>query len=196
MQQIVKLSAPFATEADVLVYADSDCAFIRPFTVNHVIRDEAVRLLRIPGDGRYETHFRWHRRAAQLLGLPPKDYFGSDYIAPLVSWRRDLVLRLHARLQDIAGRAWQVPLCRGLHFSEYILYGIFVEHVLEPPTGHWFDAESLCRVAWSGQIGNDEDLVAFFASIKPQQVAIQIQSNLGIEASRYESLLHQIQNGG
>jgi hypothetical protein len=190
MQQITKVAAAATLDSDVVVFADSELVFVRPFEAPHVHRDGQVRLYRRPGDGQRPSHERWHRRAGRLLGLPETEYFGADYIGPLVSWRRANALKLIERIEAMAGKTWQIPLCRSLHLSEYILYGVFCEHVLGEQSEHYYDSARLCHVAWRGQVANDDELQRFLRGVEAHHLAVLIQSNLGIPVERYERLLH------
>jgi len=194
MQQIVKLCVPLATDADVLVFADSDVTFIRPFGLSNVVREERVRLHRIPGAGREPGHLRWNRKAAELLGLPQRDYFGYDYIGQLVSWRRENVLQLHRRLETIGGRGWHHILCNTLHFAEYILYGVFVEHVLGEQSDHYFDPEDLCHCSWHYRISKNRQLEDFLKQVKDRHVAVLVQSHLNLNSKNYGQLLQALCN--
>lgn len=50
------------------------------------------------------------------------------------------------------GADWRITLARTPHFAEYILYGIFVEHVLAlEKAGHVADGESLSLTRWQGE---------------------------------------------
>ena len=176
-----------AVDADVLIFADSDVTFIRPFGPSHVVKEGRVRLHRIPGAGRGPGHLRWNRKAAELLGLSQQDYFGYDYIGQLVSWRRENVLQLHRRLETIGGGDWYHILCNTLHFAEYILYGVFVEHVLGEQSGHYFDSEDLCHCSWHYNISNNRQLEDFLKQVKDRHVAVLVQSHLNFAADTVAS---------
>lgn len=191
VQQVIKLSLPAAVETPVLIFADSDVVFVKPFGSDNVIRNDRVRLHRVPGHGTKPFHLRWHRSAARLLGLPPTDHHGSDYITQLVSWRREYVLALQRRLEEVSRRDWRRQLCGTLHFSEYILYGVFVEHVLGDAACHYWDAQELCHCSWHWhrRIENEAELGRFLSRMEPQHVAVLVQSNLGLSVDRYSHLL-------
>ncbi len=78
MQQIVKLSSDAATNADIIVFADSDLVFVAPLTMDHLTKGNRARLYLRPGETRDSAkHRAWHSAAARLLGLPSNDYFGA-----------------------------------------------------------------------------------------------------------------------
>ena len=181
IQQMTKLSVPLCDDAEVFVFADSDVRFIRPFGAAHIVKDARVRLHRLPGLGQGPRHRLWNRQAAEMLGIPPKEYFGNDYIGQLVSWRRDHSLALLARIEQVANRDWRKVLCRTLHFAEYVLYGVYVETMFsEGESGHWFDDHDLCHCSWHYCIETEADIIDFVAKLQPHHIAVLAQSYLQI----------------
>lgn len=196
LQQIIKLSMPSYTDAEVGVFVDSDVTFVRPFAPEQVLVGGRVRLFRRPGYGNYPMHIKWHHAARRLLDVGGNGYTGSDYIGNVIPWRRDTVIDLHQHLQRVNRCPWQAALAGTLRFSEYILYGVYCEHVvgLGEPSEHEPSAEELCHCSWEYPIDKPEDLDAFFAKLGPQHVAVLVQSNLGIAAELYEARIKELQD--
>jgi len=192
LQQLTKLSAANAVTTDAIVFADSDVVFVRPFGVEHVFEGDRLHLQRFPGPPPKPTHQRWHRESGRLLGIEPSDWYGSDYIGQLVTWRCDTLRMMNERITESTGKHWAKVICNTLHLSEYILYGIYVEHVLgfeeakAEPT-----STEICHCSWHYHSHRDEgelDLQAFLDDIKDHQVAVLIQSNLDIDGPVYRRL--------
>lgn len=193
MQQVTKLAAIDATERDAVVFADSDVVFVRRFEPGMVFEDGGLRLYRAPGPPPKPTHQRWHAAAGRLLGLEPADGYGADYIGQLIAWRRDTVHALRRRISQTAGgKPWASVLCNTLHFSEYILYGVFVEHLLHGQ-GHRYTDRELCHCSWHHQVRSAADVERFLEQIAPDQVAVLVQSNLGIEPGAYQQKITQLE---
>lgn len=192
VQQLVKLSACDATDAEVLAFADSDVVFVRPLRPEHLRVGDRVRLYANPDRGRGGRHANWNLVAGRLLGIEPRDFYAGDYISQLVTWRRDVLLKLRERLSERGGRPWQVVLGRELDFSEYVLYGVFATEVLGAEVaGHAPVADELCHCSWHyhryGDAG-EMDVPAFLERFEPQHRAVLIQSNLGVDESWYRRL--------
>ena len=188
MQQITKLSASRATDAELLLFADSDLLFIRDLDLRSIYRAGKLRLHRIPGAMQEGEHLRWHRRSGALLGMPG-DYFGSDYVGQLISWRRSRLIGLQQHLERTNGKPWHVPVAHSLKFSEYILYGSYVEHVLgEANSGHFYSSDELCHCCWfeheADQLRRGQTQVA------PGAVALLVQSNLGYAPKEEAAILN------
>ena len=192
LQQQVKLSVGEAIDADAYVFADSDIAFFRPFPMDRLSPGGRLRLFRVPGAARLPGHARWHQTAARLLGLPPTDYFGATYIGNLITWRRDELRQLYRRIEVVTGRPWLEALSREWHLSEYILYGVFVEHDLGAGSRHVFEDVPLCHISWDYRIESQADLVGFLGDVRPWHHAVMVSSKLGIPAARYGHLLDQL----
>ncbi len=178
MQQVTKLSANFATDAELILFADSDLLFVRDFDRSEIERQGRLRLHRVPGAMSQGVHRKWHDRAASLLGLTPR-YFGSDYVGQLICWRRSNLEALQQRIELVQGVPWYVPVARSLRISEYILYGAFVEPVLgESANGHFYSDQDLCHCCWFAEEAGD--LRNGTQPISSNALALLVQSNLGL----------------
>ncbi len=190
LQQLVKLSVSDFIDCDNYVFIDSDVVFIRPFQVEDFSANGCLRLFRVPGAARKPSHFPWHRVSAELLGLPSTDYFGATYIGNLITWRREHLIALHKHIESVHRRPWLETVCRHWHLSEYILYGIFIEHVLgfENSTHNPVDLP-LCHISWTYPLESDEDLERFFSEVRSNHVAVMVSSKQHIPIPRYLHLL-------
>ncbi len=170
-QQIMKLNAAAGAATDTVLHLDSDTAFVRPLAAEALAKDGLLRLARFPGAADDAMHAPWHRSASALLGLPPTDYHGADYIDQFVTWRRANVRGLLKRIGEVSGRDPIEALAATHDFSEYILYGVYCEHVLGlTASGHTSAEESLCETVWSEGGGIPE--------VRPGRYGLGIQSTI------------------
>jgi hypothetical protein len=187
MQQLVKLSANRATDAELFLFADSDLQFLRGFNLEAFYRDGKLRLHRIPEAMNEGRHRRWHSRAGKLLG-DNRDYFGSDFVGQLITWRRSNLVALQAHIEESVVKPWCVAVSRSLDISEYILYGSFVEHILgDEQNGHFYDSRDLCHCCWFDY--QARDLLHGRTTLSPDALALLVQSNLDLEASQERAVL-------
>lgn len=183
-QQIVKLSFARTAAEPVILFVDSDVAFVRPFDAAPFFRGDSLRMFRVP-DFQNAGHDAWHRFAFERLGLSgfhpglPR----PNYISNLISWRTDHVGALCRRLESVAGRPWTEVLATPHQFSEYILYGTFVEQVLggERVAGHYYDARPLCHEYWLDQPLDRVGLAQFLRGLTPDHLAVMISARAGID---------------
>ncbi|NJM96913.1 MAG: hypothetical protein HC800_06760 [Phormidesmis sp. RL_2_1] len=194
LQQIVKLETAKTRDEDYIVFVDSDVAFIRSFDFNTLIQNNCLRLYRdVQGNAtQKEIHAKWHRSAARLLNLPTVDAAIPDYIGNLITWRRRNVVALCEHLENVFGRSWIEVVGNTWHFSEYVLYGTYVERVLKEKSGHYYEAATLSHDYWLPTPLNDDQLKHFFTEIPTEKVAIMLSAKAGIAVERYASLCQQI----
>lgn len=191
MQQITKLSADRAVNSELILFADSDLTFIRPYDETLYYRCGELRLHRIPNEKSQGQHLRWHHRAASLLGEEPR-YFGSDYVGQLITWRRSNLMSLQGHLEAFHRSPWHRPVARSLRFSEYVLYGAYVEHVLgQSQSRHFYCEEDACHCCWFAQ--DAERLGSDNFGINPHAQALLVQSNIGLQAHQEAALLTMVQ---
>jgi hypothetical protein len=196
VQQILKLSAPAITRAEVIVFADSDIVLVRPLSASLFTRESQVRLYGVPGaTADSEMHQEWHAVSARLLGIDIKPYFGSDYIGNLITWRRDSILALQARLTAVGGERWDMIIAREKAFSEYILYGIFAEHVLGlRNSAHFPTSEDLVHAGWHYPLTTLAGIDEFIEGFEPHHVAVAIQSTERFSVEERRVLIQRTAN--
>jgi hypothetical protein len=192
-QQIMKLAAPEVVDSEIVVHVDSDNAFIRPLTSSHLWQDGRARLYRNPSMVPLASHRTWHAAAGRLLGLPPADFHGAEYIDPLVVWRRPVLQGLLRKLTEQAGTDWRVALARTPHFAEYVLYGVYADKVLGlDRAGLFATGQSLCLSRWSEAFTGGEDEVSFIAGLQPHHVTCLIQSTIAMPPAARRRLFESV----
>lgn len=190
-QQLRRIAVASAVGEDVLVFCDSDVAFVRPFDVSVFARDGKVRLFRRDnglGKALIPDHPIWHRNAARILGIAAPEVSPHDYISTLISWRRQTIIEMRARIEEVTGRHWVQAIASDRRFSECTLYGRFVDEVIGGQD-HFHGAEEFCHVQWFGKPHSDDEMRALLANMSPEQAAIGIQSFIGTDVDRIRRLI-------
>ncbi len=191
VQQIIKIAASSAAPSDIIVHMDSDTIFIRPFALSHFVRNGRVRLFRCPDRVPYESHRRWKAAAGRLLGLPPSDFYGAEYVDSCVVWRRSVLLGMTKHIESVAGRDWRIVLTRTPHFAEYDLYGVYADCVAGLETAGLYAERSLCHTLWENFTDNEPE-ADFIAALQPQHIACCIQSTIPMSLQRRRRILEQV----
>lgn len=194
-QQIMKIAAAAASDADAVVHIDSDNAFIRPFSPAAILAEDGrVRIFRDPNPAGLAGHAAWQKAAGQLLGLPASPFYGGEYIDQLVVWRPDVVRGLIDRLETVSGRDWILTLARTPHFAEYVLYGVYADQVLGwEAAGLVPQAFSLSHSMWTDTLGEDAAaLDAFVAALEPQHLSCLLQSTLSQDIARRREIFERV----
>jgi hypothetical protein len=178
MQQIVKLGAAERIGADILILADSDVVFSRPVcedyfkqgTVRFYKKDNAI-------DSSMSRHVIWHQVARRILGLPPGRVPFTDYIPGGVGvFDRNVLLKLYKRIEEIHGRPWMDVIASKLHFSEFILYGVFVDEVLGRGWNDYCVSDTCVHGYWDLLPLDDAAAAAFVQTQKQDDIAIMISA--------------------
>lgn len=190
-QQLRKFAIARVIDEEVILFADSDMMFLRPFDLRSLVSRAGVRLYAKP-DGitaQMPEHVEWCEGAAGLLGLPHPTMPSMDYINNLVSWRRDRVLEMLSLIEARSGRDWVSAIASRRRFSEYMIYGYYVERVLGlAAAGHFADARELCKVYWGGDAEELPSLRSFEEVLEPHQVAVGVQSFIGAPMDKLKAL--------
>ena len=187
VQQILKLACVASISSDGVLLVDSDAAFVRPLTRDHLFVGDRLRLEQFPGgvDAIAEQQV-WYDEARSLLGLTGAiDGPRHGYIQCAVVWSPRNVRALLAHIEKIKGINWQRAIASGKDFSEYILYGVFCEKILGEEARHYTTSSSLSYTIWSEEEGNRiASAMDFARSLKAEigkdQPVLAIQSTIAI----------------
>ncbi|MCK6068067.1 MULTISPECIES: DUF6492 family protein [Microbacterium] len=178
-QQIVKLAATAASDADAVLLVDSDVVFTRPFDLSTYAPEGRVPLYRLPGavDGRLPRHMMWDSVARRMLGIPASsEATRPDYICWPCLWRPASVREMFARVEHVTGRPWWAAIARQLHFSEMVLYGVFIDEIAGA-AGHTDDMHCVNHSDES-PLGGAE-LEEFLRGAAPTDVAVMVSAKSG-----------------
>ncbi|WP_457152702.1 DUF6492 family protein [Mesorhizobium sp. P5_C1] len=191
VQQLRRIAIAAHASEDVLIFCDSDVAFLKPFDCGAFWREGKARLFRRDGmlaDEGHEEHRIWSRNAGAALGIDPSRTSVHDYISTLIAWRRDTVLAMCGEIEKVHARGWVEVVGSARKFSECMIYGRYVDDLLEG-AGHFHASEEFCRVHWAGQALSDDEFRRFVAAMAPEQVAIGMQSFIGTDIGRIRRLI-------
>jgi Family of unknown function (DUF6492) len=180
MQQVLKMEACRRVAADVLLVLDSDVVLIREVTAETLCQNGRPRFYRHPDaiDERLPRHVQWHQISRRLLGLPPAQLPLPDYVSSFNVWDPQVLDAILTRIERVTGGSWVDAVTTQATFSEWTLYGVFMDG---------FDAgaearaaqSSLCLSYWDPTPLTPEGAAEFVATVRPEDVAILIQSKSG-----------------
>ncbi len=179
MQQIVKLRAAALLGAELILLADSDVLLVRPVSSATLLDQGLPRFYRAPGavHAGMPEHRRWHDVARRLLGLPASPAGPlNDYVSPFNLWTRTVVLALCEHLEHVNGRPWVEVLAAELTFSEFILYGVFVDEVLGSAAPLARTDKTLCHSYWPCSPLDGESAAKFATEMQVDDVALMVSA--------------------
>lgn len=192
VQQIAKLGAAALCGASApMVVVDSDLFFVRPFGLDDIAPPGRRVLVREEPDSESGKHREHIAGARRLLGLPPG---GTEhhYMAYPAIMYPDWVAALLKHIESVHGRPWQDVLRGTETFSEYSLYGIFVEEVLAPRDLVRRD-QPFNLILW-----DQTSFADFFRAPQsaldrnPERICVVAQSNLGIPTRTYHQAVEDL----
>ena len=183
VQQLAKLSVNRAVPADVYVFLDSGAFFVRDFDPRATMKDGKVPLFREQKEEvRVPWNTRWHQISARMLGLPEQSSYDTSYVGNLVYWRKANLDALQRRIETITGRPWCLALSRHLTMSEYVLYGMFAEHVMKEDSGQYFYPVMNSLSYWDDAHLDERGLRAFKEQLGEGDVVVMLNEKARIDA--------------
>ena len=190
-QQLAKLAIIAGLDVQAVVIVDSDARFVAPLDLAGIFDGERVRMFHKPGapSGPPEQSPKWHDAAAYALGLPIRGYTGADYISGAVIWSPDVVRAMLRHIEISHDGEWLTPLLKPLRISEYVLYGVFCDHVNGPhrelisPT-----LAELAHCSWDYDFGQSGGVEQFISELPCDASAVLVQSNLKMPAARRQEI--------
>ena len=191
VQQLRRIAIAAHVREDALIYFDSDVAFIKPFDCRVFWRDGLVRLFRRDDGiaGALSDQEIWSQNAGTALGIAAliavaaRLHCDADRLAA-----RDASRQCAVTSRQCTSKHWVEAVASVRKFSECIMYGRYVDDVIGG-AGHFHGSEEFCHVQWFGTPHSDEEISAFIAEIRPEQVAIGMQSFIGTDIARLRRLL-------
>jgi hypothetical protein len=194
-QQLRRLAMARHVDADALLSIDSDVVLVRPFDPAGLWSDGRLRMFRADNGARDATpgHMAWLAHAGDLLGLPRHPEPANDYVSNMVAWRMDTARALLDHLEARSGKSWIRAVISSRDISECMIYGRFADEVLGG-AGHRPDPRSLSHVLWFREAfpQTSQGLADFMGELRPDQVAIGIQSFVGHPLSEIRRLAFAI----
>ena len=178
IQQLLKIAGALHLPHQRYCIVDSDNTFFRPFDVAAYAGADLTPLyvdrLAIPADK--PSHSVWVRNSDRLLGSSTTAFPADDYIGNVLVWDRSTLRDMTATIEAVTGMPWAVALGKTRSFSEYILYGYFVNQSPTHRATHRMTTQSLATSYWEPDQLDEKALLAMVDSSPPDVVALCIES--------------------
>src|SRR5262249_16939021 len=101
-----------------------------------------------------------------------------DYISSMVCCDPKVVRCMLDRVETTTQRPWMRAITRQVHFSEWTLYGVFVDELMGSAANAFVSEEPLCQGDWSTAFDKDE-ADQFLDRLGPQDIAAMMSSKTG-----------------
>ncbi|MGL4438545.1 MAG: DUF6492 family protein, partial [Bosea sp. (in: a-proteobacteria)] len=178
---------------EVLLYADSDAIFLKPYDLSQQLTPTGTRLYQ-KADGishALPRHVKWTQSAARLLNIPEPPLPADDYINNLATWRGENVRALLAHIEASTSRDWISAVAADREFSEMMIYGMFVDRVLGARSGHAVTPDELSRSFWGEDDIAPETFRDMGKLLGAGQVSIGVQSFIGVSLDELWAVFRQ-----
>jgi hypothetical protein len=178
IQQLLKISGILQLPHQRFCIVDSDNVFFRPFDVAAYAGAEIIPLYVDRQAIRAEAplHAVWVRNCDRLLGGSPTPFPADDFIGNGLVWDKSTVRDMTATIEAVTGTPWAVALGKVRSFSEYILYGYFVNQSPTHRARHRLTTQSLATSHWEHDTLDEAALIAMVDKSPADVVALCIES--------------------
>ena len=185
VQQFLKIAAVISLPYQRYCILDSDVVFFRDFDLARHEYPNPTPLLSIANavTADQPRHSRWLKTSHALLGLPTPSFPASDFIGHIIFWDQQTTRALTRRIEAVTGLSWIEALCRIRDFSEYLLYGYFVQNDPASATAHTVVSSTPCISYWERPTLSKDELNALLRSADRHDVAFSIASFSGTPVS-------------
>jgi hypothetical protein len=150
IQQILKIAAAAALPHSRFCILDSDVVLFRDFDLARFRFPEVLPLHMVPNGVTpdHVRHARWIETTHRLLGLPVPSIPAADFIGHIIFWDQLAIRGMIRKIERTTGLDWIEALCRTREFSEYLLYGYFVQSEAPLRSMHEPAARTGCISYW------------------------------------------------
>jgi hypothetical protein len=123
--------------------------------------------------------------------LPKSPLPADDFIGHIMFWDQETVRAMAARIEATSGVSWAEALCRVREFSEYMLYGSFVQHEPNFTGGHVPVSDTPCVSYWDEPKLGERELQELLSGASQDDVAFSIASFSGTPVAAIRAALKE-----
>jgi hypothetical protein len=181
VQQFLKIAATISLPHQRYCILDSDVVFFRDIDLSRFEYPNAIPLLTMTNvvTADQPRHSRWLGTSHQLLGLPTPPFPATDFIGHIIFWDQQTTRALVSRIEAVTGLDWIDALCKTREFSEYMLYGYFVQNDPASTPSHTAVPTMPCVSYWDQPTLSKGELNQLLLNADKHDVAFSIASFSG-----------------
>lgn len=190
-QQVVKLACSASFSARGVLLIDSDMVLVRPVDLQTFMQSARLALYRRDGAVHrgLPRHRLWHESARMILGLePPGPAPLPDYVCWPCMWEPHHVRAMLEYIEGRTGRAWETVVGSQIHFSEMMLYGIYLDEIVKD--GQAVVTSTMHSIVHTEErLLNSTELQMLLANGSADAVAVMISAKSGIPLEERRQVL-------
>lgn len=181
VQQFLKIAATMSLPHQRYCILDSDVVFFRDFDLARFQHPHPIPLLALPEEitAQQVNHANWVGTTHQLLGLPTPSLPATDFIDHIIFWDQQTARAMAGRIEDVTGLEWVEALAKIHGFSEFMLYGYFVQNSEQFADRHVPISRTPCISYWETPTLGKTELNRLLRSANAHDVAFSVASFSG-----------------
>jgi hypothetical protein len=181
VQQYLKIAATMSLPYERYCILDSDIVFFRDFDLSQFQVPNPIPLFSLPDEviSSQPRHSRWVETSHQLLGLPTPPLPASDFIGHIIFWDRQTTHAMVSQIEAVTKLHWIEALCWTREFSEYMLYGYFVQNDARFSGAHRLTSSTQCVSYWEQPKLSKDELNQLLRRANKDDVAFSVASFSG-----------------
>ncbi|HEY4987940.1 MAG TPA: DUF6492 family protein [Bradyrhizobium sp.] len=193
IQQILKIAACIELPNERYCILDSDIVFFRDIDLARFNAPNPAPLLTLRNEvtENQPAHVRWVETSHRLLDFPMPPLPADDFIGHIIFWDQETVRAMANRIEDTSGMSWAEALCRVREFSEYMLYGIFVQREQSFSAAHVPVSDTPCVSYWDEPTLGERELQELLSGAGQDDVAFSIASFSGTPVTAIRAALKE-----
>jgi hypothetical protein len=194
VQQILKIAATISLPHRRYCILDSDVVFFRDFDLAHFEYPNPIPLLHMPDEvtPAQIRHSRWVETSHQLLGLPKQSFPASDFIGHIMFWDQPTTRAMTSKIEAVTKLEWIDALCQTREFSEYMLYGYFVQSDVNFSSKHALTARTPCVSYWDQPKLDRTELNRLLRGANEDDVAFSVASFSGTPVQTIRAAIEEM----
>jgi hypothetical protein len=181
VQQLLKIAATISLPHQRFCILDSDVVFFRDFDLARFEYPNPIPLFTLPDEitAGQINHANWVGTSHRLLGLPTPPLPATDFIGHIIFWDQQTTRAMAAKIGEVTGLDWAEALAKIHGFSEYMLYGYFVQNDGRFSGGHTPSSRTPCVSYWDPPRLGEAELNQLLRGADEHDVAFSVASFSG-----------------
>ena len=194
VQQILKIAATITLPHQRYCILDSDVVLFRDLDLSRFEYPNSIPLLKLPDEvtSSQIRHARWVETSHQLLGFPAPSLPASDFIGHIIFWDQETTRAMASKIEAVTGLDWVEALCRIREFSEYMLYGYFVQNAARFAGRHAPTSRTRCVSYWDQPKLGQAELNRLLGGADKDHVACSVASFSGTPVEILRAAIEQM----
>ncbi len=195
VQQYLKIAATMSLPYERYCILDSDIVFFRDFDLSQFQVPHPIPLFGLPDEvvATQPRHSRWVTTSHELLGLPVPPLPAPDFIGHIIFWDRQTTAAMVSQIEAVTNLHWIEALCRTREFSEYMLYGYFVQNNARFSGAHRLTSSTQCLSYWERPKLSKGELNELLCRANTHDVAFSIASFSGTPVQTIRAAIEENQ---